>query len=150
MICDERCRSCMYASTLSNLSVVCNYLLVTGNRRGCPAGEACERYIKGNHAITIENSIFKGAPPKPKKKVDHREKRRKYREQTQAMWQGRQHDAIHAYCKENKLTYTDLARKLGVSQTTVAYWAKEYCPAKWDKLAKLGIQKPELPKGVSA
>ncbi|MBP5729540.1 MAG: AsnC family protein [Clostridia bacterium] len=145
MVCDIKCRSCMYASTLSNMSVVCNYLLITGNRRGCPAGKGCERYIKGDHAISIDNSIRK-AKPKPKNKVDQREKKRKYRERTQAMWQGRQHDAIQAWCQENKVSYTKLARMLGVSETTVAYyWAKEYSPARWDKLAKVGIRKPELP-----
>ena len=150
MYCDERCKSCMYASVLSNETVVCSYLLVTGQRRRCPAGAECERYIKGERAVSREFRIWRGEPPKPKPKVDQREIKRKYRERTQALWQGRQHDVIAAYCQENKQTYSDIARKLGVSQTTVAYWAKEYCSANWDKLATLGIRKPELPEGVSA
>lgn len=145
MVCDTKCRSCMYASTLGNMSVVCNYLLVTGNRRGCPAGKGCERYIKGKHAIAIDNSVAPRKKPAAKKPVDQREKKRRYRERTQAMWQGRQHDAIQAWCQENKVSYTKLARMLGVSETTVAYWAKEYAPARWDKLEKLGIRKPEAP-----
>lgn len=149
-VCDKKCSDCIYVSTITGGGMVCNYLLVTGNRRGCDAGQNCERYITGKRLSTIDNSIFRGAPPpppKPKKKVDYYEQKKKYRERTQAIYQGRQHDAIKEYCGRTGWSYTQIAKALGVSQTTVAYWAKEYCPANWTLLAKLGIQKPE---GVSA
>ena len=152
-LCDGHCRFCIYASVLSNNSVICQYLLVTGNRRGCEAGEGCERYIKGVRLSTIDNSIFRGAPPpppKPKKPRDREEERRKYMEKTQAMCQGRQQAAILEFCKETGWNYTQIAKALGVSQTAVSYWAKERSPANWTLLAKLGIKKPELPGEVSA
>lgn len=41
------CRSCIYSSTLSATATVsCDYLLLTGKRRGCKIGE-CDKYKKG-------------------------------------------------------------------------------------------------------
>lgn len=59
-LCDETCRNCIYVSTLSNNSVVCNYILVTGNRRGCPAGSGCERRIEGIRAASIDQQLYRG------------------------------------------------------------------------------------------
>lgn len=63
----KKCRGCIYGSTISGDLVVCNYILVTGQRRGCDAGQNCERYIKGARCSTIDNSIYRGAPPPPPK-----------------------------------------------------------------------------------
>ena len=76
----------------------------------------------------------------PKKKKNSREQKRLYRERTQALYKGRQHDAIKEFCDRTGWSYTQIAKALGVSQTTVAYWAKEYSPANWKLLAKLGIE----------
>ena len=36
------CNNCIYSSVLSaSTTRVCNYLLATGKRRPCPAGEGC-------------------------------------------------------------------------------------------------------------
>lgn len=155
-VCSKKCRDCIYASAIGGDLVVCNYILVTGQRRGCDAGQSCERYIKGVRCSTIDNSIFRGAaPPKPRPKTrmtaeERREMKKKYRLRTQSICQGRQKAAIREFCDRTGWTYTQIANALGVSQTAVAYWAKEYSPAKWDKLAKLGIVKPEFPGEVDA
>ena len=59
-LCDESCRICIYASTLNKNSVICNYILVTGNRRGCAAGSGCERRIEGVRAASIDQQIYRG------------------------------------------------------------------------------------------
>ena len=42
------CKGCIYSSTNSATStVICNYILITGRRRGCKLGE-CDKYEKGN------------------------------------------------------------------------------------------------------
>ncbi len=60
-VCDKTCRSCIYSSTVSETEpVTCDYILVTGNRRGCPAGKGCERYIKGARAASIDQQLYRG------------------------------------------------------------------------------------------
>lgn len=54
-LCDESCRICIYASTLNNNSVICNYILVTGNRRGCAAGSGCGGF--GTPAWSISTTL---------------------------------------------------------------------------------------------
>ncbi len=41
-----RCRRCEYSGQLGGPLVVCDYLLITGHRRGCPAGRKCTRFKK--------------------------------------------------------------------------------------------------------
>ena len=140
-ICDATCKPCIYSSVMSTWGVSCNYILVTGNRRGCPAGKGCERRIVGKKQYSIDGLIFRGTKKEPpKKKKNSREQKRLYRERTQALYKGRQHDAIKEFCERTGWSYTQIAKALGVSQTTVAYWAKEYSPANWKLLAKLGIE----------
>ncbi len=148
-LCDQRCRKCIYGGTVSGGGVVCDYLLITGNRRRCPAGKKCERYVRGNRLSTIDNSIFRGTTPKPKRKRDQAAYKRKYRALIQSQLRGLQKAAIREYCERTGSTYSDIGRLIGVSQTTVSGWAKEYGPANWDKLAKLGIEKPDFPGEVS-
>lgn len=49
--CDEACRTCVYCNPESGANyvsgvLVCNYLIVTGEVRGCPAGTGCKQYAK--------------------------------------------------------------------------------------------------------
>ena len=152
-LCDATCRSCIYSTVLSTFGVVCNYILVTGNRRGCAAGRGCERKIAGDHAITIDELLYRGQmPEQPKKEKDKRnhgqyrynpEQKKGYHKRNQELLAGRQREPIVRFCKEHKVTYAQIADVIGTSATTVQYWAKEYTPARWDKLAALGIEKPE-------
>lgn len=53
---DKRCRSCRYHGVLSNYTISCDYFLITGVRRGCPAGRDCTRFEKG---------VREKTPPQP-------------------------------------------------------------------------------------
>lgn len=49
------CKSCIYSRTTSaTKNMSCDYLLITGNRRGCKVGE-CDKYEKGKR----KQNIFK-------------------------------------------------------------------------------------------
>lgn len=40
-VCDSYCKDCMYANTLVDGHIVCNYFLATNIRRPCKAGSGC-------------------------------------------------------------------------------------------------------------
>ena len=40
----QKCYTCRYGSVVENRGVACLYILFTGSRRPCPAGEACTEY----------------------------------------------------------------------------------------------------------
>ena len=50
-VCDEYCKGCMYSSKFSSLMLPvelgCDYMFVTGERRGCPAGTGCNQKTVG-------------------------------------------------------------------------------------------------------
>lgn len=50
-VCDEYCKGCMYSSKFSSLMMPvelgCDYMFVTGQRRGCPAGTGCNKKTVG-------------------------------------------------------------------------------------------------------
>lgn len=46
-VCDSTCRGCRFhATSVSNVGGAgsCDYILINGHRRGCPAGNRCVRY----------------------------------------------------------------------------------------------------------
>ena len=67
-VCDKTCKPCIYSSVMSTWGVSCNYILVTGNRRGCPAGKGCERRIVGKKQNSIDGLIFRGRAEKKEDK----------------------------------------------------------------------------------
>ena len=142
-LCDKTCNGCAYSSKycVGGYIYVCNFLLVTGKRRGCPAGNGCQQRIEGERAQQIDEMLFRGQKPKPiydpSKKVD-------YHRKNQEKLQGRQREAIRAWCRENGWTHARLAREIGVSESTLRTWIKEYAPAQWDKLAAIGIRRPDM------
>lgn len=40
----DKCYKCRYGTTVENMEVACLYILYTGERRPCPAGEGCTVY----------------------------------------------------------------------------------------------------------
>ena len=46
----EKCRSCLYYAAYTD---TCDYMLVTHERRGCPAGDECVRYRPSVGATTL-------------------------------------------------------------------------------------------------
>lgn len=68
-VCDKTCRGCIYCAVLSGGDLTCDYLLVTHNIRGCPAGKGCERRISGKKALTIDQQIYRGRVAKNRAKL---------------------------------------------------------------------------------
>lgn len=60
---DRRCKTCVYHSSVDNI-IICEYILVTGHRRGCRAGVGCLRYIKGDNRNRYELGPSAAAKPK--------------------------------------------------------------------------------------
>lgn len=156
MSCDSTCRGCRYSSVIS-MGICCDYYLVhgVGHRRGCKAGRGCTRREAGPKAQTIEQriqSIGRKKPPKPKKpreismdpaNVASREYNRRSVDRMRERLQGRQRAAIIAYRDEHNTTLAQMARDIGVTAKCMQTWAAERSHAKWDKLAELGITRPE-------
>lgn len=64
---------------------------------------------------------------------------------TKAYWKGRQSEAIKSWKLEHGMTYEQMAELLEVEPSTVVMWAYERNTANWDKLRKIGIEKPYIP-----
>ena len=97
-----------------------------------------------------ETGKASGAQPTPE---ELRERRKRYKaasyERIRAALGGRQAAVLKAYKKANGLTVQTMADRVGVSRVVMSKWMEERQIANWDKLAALGIQKPEgLPEGL--
>lgn len=40
----ERCKKCEYAGYVLFHELCCDYMLITGERRDCPAGDECNKF----------------------------------------------------------------------------------------------------------
>lgn len=47
-LCTERCKGCYFYGQRTE---TCDYLLVTGERRGCPPGPRCTRFQAGDYIV---------------------------------------------------------------------------------------------------
>ena len=43
----ERCKECEYSGEILFGEPCCDYILITGKPRGCPAGDECNKYDDG-------------------------------------------------------------------------------------------------------
>ncbi|MBR4702326.1 MAG: hypothetical protein IKO91_00635 [Oscillospiraceae bacterium] len=166
-VCDDTCKGCIFRSWLHSWTI-CDFIGITGYRRGCPAGKGCTRRIVGDKGRSISQLIFLGQaaaaeaalpkkPGRPKGPALTPKERRKrandakktYRERVHAALGGRQTAVLKGFLKETGISVREMAVRIGVSEYTLAHWIAEHLCAKWDKLADLGIQKPEgLPEGL--
>lgn len=71
-------------------------------------------------------------------------------ERTRAFWQGRQSNAIKEWKLAHGVTYEQMAELLEVETSTVLMWVYENNTANWDKLQKIGIEKPFIPPKTDA
>ena len=164
-VCDDTCRKCIFRSWLHSWTI-CDFIGITGQRRGCPAGKGCTRRIVGDKGRSISQLIFlgqaeavqsaarkRGRPPGPKPPQEEmRERQKRYkadsRERIRAALGGRQAAVLKAYKTDERLTIQTMADRVGVTKTVMSKWMEELQFARWDKLEALGIQKPEgLPEG---
>lgn len=161
-VCDDYCVPCVYLSRLSNMTKTCNYLLVTGERRGCSAGTGCSRRVIGEKKPSIDWLILSGRNEEKLEAAEtarmerqgatqtrqaslseHSIKKRKLAEKTRQYWQGRQTAAIKAFLAKNHMPVSALARQIGTSETALRRWIREANNADWERLALVGIKKPE-------
>lgn len=53
-VCTDYCKPCYYASCnrtgYDHGTMTCDYLIVTGEKRGCPAGDGCKRFREGKRS----------------------------------------------------------------------------------------------------
>lgn len=56
---DKRCKTCKYRGSIqSGQTLTCSYILITGKRRGCPAGKDCDKYEKGRKLDASEKFVI--------------------------------------------------------------------------------------------
>lgn len=112
-LCDNYCKDCVYRQALTNgFCIVCNYLLDTGKRRPCPAGEGCTVKIKGKRGRCWDDeSIIQWEKAMARLKAESRnEKKERMREVRKQMLFDRMRTLSCAECgKEFK---TDHPRKI--------------------------------------
>lgn len=59
--CDSYCRPCIYSRLDGHHGIIfCDYIGITGMRRGCPAGAGCEKRELGDKRRTIASYVFRG------------------------------------------------------------------------------------------
>lgn len=44
MLCTERCKACTYGGIVMYTTTSCDYMYSTGEPRGCPAGDDCDKF----------------------------------------------------------------------------------------------------------
>ena len=58
-LCSRICRTCVHGSDHTTGAVTCDYILNTGKRRPCPAGDGCTEYKRGP---SLQAAIQRMAP----------------------------------------------------------------------------------------
>ena len=53
----KKCHSCFYYGRGSR---TCDYILITGTRRGCPIDDKCSRYLKGDGSVRKQPLALEG------------------------------------------------------------------------------------------
>ena len=61
-LCTTYCRPCIYARWNSHGqgNLFCDYIGVTGHRRGCVPGDGCDKRVLGRRKATISYMMYKG------------------------------------------------------------------------------------------
>ena len=122
---DPGCRGCYYLAS-TGMGKTCDFFLMTGRRRGCPAGEGCKEYLprKRDHAarplrsgahVKVEKSA--GDPPETPKEGQNAPKKRN-RPPTKLD----EEKAMELY--RQGLNDREVGARLGVTHSTVCLWRK--------------------------
>lgn len=81
MLVTERCRWCVYFSTANDVGPYCDYILLEGHSRGCPAGDNCTAFKKARRKNTAGAGKYEMVNAKDTKTVEREKKFAKmYRE----------------------------------------------------------------------
>lgn len=152
---DEYCKGCRYLSTVSG-GRNCNYNYLTGKLRGCPAGFGCIHHTNPSYSPKTESKTATISQKETHKKRGRpstmtqeeayereKERRRKAAREFREKSQGRQRAVLLAYKEATGENNYEIAEKIGISESRFRKWLTEYAPANWDKLAIIGVEKPE-------
>ena len=151
---DGFCRGCKYLGHITS-GYCCEYLAVTGTVRGCPSGKGCDRREMGGRAPSIAALQTVGKTPpnmtkatRPRQSWEdmydkERARKAKAAVSCAARCGGRQRAVIVGWLSEQHMNMKQLGELVGVSPGTVGKWAAEKANANWEKLASVGIVKPE-------
>lgn len=99
----ERCRACLYFCSCDGHYVIptCDYFLKTGQLRGCPAGDDCDKFLPADECLKF-TSVALGVVRLPIKKQR----------------------IMELY--EQGLNDSEISRELKISRGTVALWRRKY------------------------
>ena len=64
-------------------------------------------------------------------------------ERCKARCAGRQRAVLMAWMERERKTKGELGDMIGIAASTIGKWCSERAPANWEKLAAVGIAKPE-------
>lgn len=64
-LCTPRCKSCIHHTNVTGLilgegNIACAYIIDTHQRRGCPAGDKCDKFVEGKAVRRFKTDINKG------------------------------------------------------------------------------------------
>lgn len=159
---DAYCKGCQYNAT-NSYGRWCSFYDVTGQLRGCPAGNGCTRYAQGPkkyspnyaafaHSISEKKPKVEEKPPKPKRPppmtpeeayARDLELRKERAVKYKAKAQGKQREAIKTFQTAHGYNNKQMAELIGIHPSHLTKWIAEYAPANWDKLEAVGIHRPE-------
>ena len=52
MLCTDRCKKCTYSGLVLYTTICCDYMNRTGEPRGCPAGDNCDKFEECEEKFT--------------------------------------------------------------------------------------------------
>lgn len=129
------CKNCVFIGFIGS-DRCCDYILITGHSRGCPAGRECTQKVVGKKRKSIDQKMFRGERKQPIRKRKPADKK--------PVCGGAQRAIIEGFMKENGFTNSDMGTRLGVDPTTVGKWKLERYIANWDLLEReFGLKRPE-------
>lgn len=95
----ERCKECLFFCDNINHFIIptCDYFLIKGERRGCPAGDECDKFFPASEGLKIKRPL--GGPSRLTVK---------------------EQDLYDLYYQGK--TDTEIAGVIGVNRNTIARW----------------------------
>lgn len=146
-IVDVWCDGCRYVSKGGG-TPTCEYMTMTGWRRGCPAGNGCTKRErpegwKPQRILHTDEQWFRmPALKKAEQKARHEETRKRKTEAQRPERKQRQ-SIIREWRKAEGLTQRQVAERIGMSEAIVCKWECGEREANWALLRAAGMPVPE-------
>ena len=115
----ERCKACLYYCSCDGHYILptCDYFLKTGERRGCPAGDDCDKFLPSEECVRFTDAAV-GIVKLPIKKQF----------------------LLDLY--EQGLSDSEISRRAKCSRRTVAAWRKKCGLPSQQELRRLAEDEP--------